>query len=179
MAEKKKVLPRIVPDRDSKYMGIALVVAGLSKDPSTQIGSLIIDDDNSPLGWGYNGPPSQIDDGAISWERPDKYDYIIHAEENAIDHSNAFLGNATIYVTGLPCKKCMIRIVSKGIKRVCYLDRDYDPKSMQAVSADVAKVHEIAKLAGVKLDRFTGNLNWLPDWTITLRNLGILGGKDK
>jgi dCMP deaminase len=179
MAEKKRVPPRIVPDRDSKYMAMALIVAGLSKDPSTQIGSLIIDEDNSPLGWGYNGPPAQIDDNAINWDRPDKYDFIIHAEENAIDHSNAWLGNATIYVTGLPCKKCMLRIVSKGIKRVCYLEREYDKNSMQVVSADVARVHEIAKLGGVKLDAFKGNLNWLPDWTIVLRNLGILGGKDK
>jgi hypothetical protein len=71
----------------------------------------------------------------------------------------------------------MLRIVSKGIKRVCYLEREYDKGSMQVVSADVARVREIAKLGGVKLDVFKGNLNWLPDWTIVLRNLGILGNK--
>ena len=46
MAEKKKVPPRLTPDRDSKYMGLAWMMAGFSKDPSTQIGSMIINSDN-------------------------------------------------------------------------------------------------------------------------------------
>jgi dCMP deaminase len=179
MAEKKKVPPRIVPDRDSKYMGMALAYAGLSKDPSTQMGAVLIDHDNEPLGWGYNGPPACIDDNAMNWDRPEKYDYMLHAEDNAIDHSHSYLGDATLYVTGLPCKRCMLRILSKNIKRVVYLERPYDNKSMQVVSADVDKVHELARAGGVKLEKFAGNLNWLSDWTITLRNLGILGGKDK
>ena len=77
MGDKKKISPRNVPERDSKYMALAWIVAGFSKDPNTQCGAIIIDSKNNPLGWGYNGPPRLIDDNSFSWGRPEKYDKII------------------------------------------------------------------------------------------------------
>jgi dCMP deaminase len=173
MAEKKKVPPRLTPDRDSKYMGLAWMMAGFSKDPSTQIGSMIINSDNRPLGWGYNGPPRAIDDNSFSWERPEKYDYVKHAEDNALCHSHGCLDEATLYVTGLPCKACMLDIVDAGIKRVVYMDKRYDAASMQAQQDDINRVHDIAQKAGVKLEKFKGNIGWIQDWVMHLKGLGI------
>ncbi len=173
MSEKKKIPPRLTPDRDSKYMGLAWMMAGFSKDPSTQMGSIIVDADNTPLGWGYNGPPSDIPDDSFSWERPEKYAFIKHAEDNAIDHSHGVLVNATLYVTGLPCKACILDIVSKKIKHVIYMERTYDKHSMQSVSEDIKVVHDIAEKAGVTLQAFEGNIGWVFDWVLHLKALGI------
>lgn len=173
MSEKKKVPPRITPSREEKYMGMAWLIAGFSKDPSTQMGSVIVDIDNTPLGWGYNGPPSCIPDDSFSWERPEKYPFIKHAEPNAIDHSHGVLANSTLYVTGLPCKACMLDIVSNGIKRVVYMERDYDKNSMQAVKDDIAIVKDIAEKAGVELERFEGSVAWVYDWVLNLKAMGI------
>jgi dCMP deaminase len=68
----KKIPPRLVPPRDDKYMGLAFMMAGFSKDPNTQVGAIIVDRKNHPLGWGYNGPPSEILDCDVNWGRPDK-----------------------------------------------------------------------------------------------------------
>ena len=70
----KIIPPRETPDRDSRYMGLAWIHAGFSKDPNTQVGAQIVDQYNQPLGSGYNGPPRKIDDSSFSWCRPPKDD---------------------------------------------------------------------------------------------------------
>jgi dCMP deaminase len=182
MTEKKKVPPRQTPDRDSKYMGLAWIHAAFSKDPSTQVGAMIVSDDNYPLGSGYNGPPRNIDDNAFSWERPpkedpeafSKYDVIVHAEVNAIDHScGGHLENATLYVTALPCPNCMKEIVRKKIKRVVYMDFQSSKSSSLQNAKWRDKSFELARLGGVRLDKFNGNINWLQDWIVKMRELGV------
>ena len=100
---KKKVHndpPCDTPARDDRYMGLAWMWASMSKDPSTQVGAIIISTDNRPLGSGYNGPPRAISDSEVNWVRPDKYRFITHAERNAIP---------TIARKGMPSKEqlCM------------------------------------------------------------------------
>lgn len=173
---KNKVKPRKTPDRDSKYMGLAWIHASFSKDPNTQIGSVIIDKHNNILGTGYNGPPSKIKDDSFSWERPEKYLYVKHAEDNAIDHSKATIeefSECTLYVTGLPCKSCMLDIISKNINKVVYMDGLYDKNSSQTNQEDINSTHILAKEAGVELIKFTGDLNWLLEWTSNLKNKGV------
>jgi len=160
----KKVPPREVPPRDDFYMGMAFWAAAKSKDPKTQIGAIIVSSDNRPCGWGYNGPPQQFPDHAINWDRPDKYDYIEHAEENAIDHSTFDLNGATIYVTGKPCIRCMRKIVKFGLNRVVYFTiKASESSSMFANEADLQKTEEIARLGQVQIVPYQGNLNWMRD----------------
>ena len=45
---------------DEYFMGIALLSAERSKDPSTQVGACIISDDNKILSIGYNGFPTRL-----------------------------------------------------------------------------------------------------------------------
>lgn len=167
--------PRQTPERDSKYMGLAWVMASFSKDPSTQVGALIIDPkNNKPLGWGYNGPPSMISDANMDWSRPNKYDWIIHAEENAIDHSNCILHGTHLYVTHMPCKKCILKIVNQGIKRVIYTNFVNDPKSsVSKNNVDIELIEKIATQGGVQLELFDGNIGWIPDWVLNLKELSI------
>lgn len=176
----KKVSPRSdIPNRDDFYMGMAFWAASKSKDPATQIGAMLIALDNRPLGWGYNGPPKQFSDYHINWDRPDKYDYMDHAEENAIDYAmgHGSLEGATMYVTAKPCKRCMRKMVKNGIKRVVYfpLDKSWDEKSMFNSQETGAKVEEIAKAAivSVQLVEYSGNLNWMRDRIKQMDCLGV------
>lgn len=166
--------PRETQPRDDRYMGLAFIHASFSKDPNTQMGSVIVSQDNRILGTGYNGPPSNFNDNAINWERPDKYDYIIHAEENAIDYSTESLVGATLYVTGKPCNKCMLKIGKHKIKRVLYYNhKPTDPSSMFATDLEFKKTEEIAKAGGVFLMEYKGNLNWMRDYLKVLESVGI------
>lgn len=169
-----KVAPRIVPDRDDYYMGLAFFVASKSKDPNTQIGAVIVSGYNEPISTGYNGPPSNIDDELVDWSRPAKYDFVIHAEINSITYAKSNLEGSTLYVTGRPCKNCMLQIVSNKIKRVVYFNLKVAKGSMLADEESWLKSMEIARLGDVKLEEFKGNLNWMGDRIYKMKDLGVL-----
>lgn len=176
-----RVQPRVVPERDVKYMGEAWMKAAFSKDPSTQVGAVVVGHNNMPLGSGYNGPPRLINDTAFSWERPpkddpdafSKYDVVVHAEINAIDHSMSSVVGATLYVTAMPCPDCMLEIIRKEISRVVYYDFQSSNNSSLQNSFWREKSLKLAQMGGVRMDKFQGNLNWLADWTRHLKDLGI------
>lgn len=175
------IRPRITPNRDARYMGLAWVYSAFSKDPNTQCGAVIISKDHKPLGIGFNGPPANIDDNAFNWSRPSKddpegfskYSVVDHAETNAIDHSDkSRLAGSTLYVTGYPCKNCMLDIVRVKIARVVYMDFRSDTGSMLRASQRTVS-EEVAQLGGVTIDLFNDDLQWLPDWIRDLSEKGI------
>ena len=171
----KKLSPRKTPNRDEKYMGAAFIEASFSKDPSTQNGAVIVTTSNKPLGRGYNGPPPQYNDNDMDWSRPAKYANIIHAEKNAIKHSNPDkLPGSTIYITGRPCAGCMLAIVDAGISRVVYFDGKYhDSGSIHQDQKNIEEADEIIRNGRIKVEQFKGNLNWLRDRIKQLEELGI------
>jgi len=158
-------------------MGMAFFIASKSKDPNTQVGAYIVSKSNKPLGLGYNGPPSLIDDKEINWERPHKYPFIIHSEANAIDHSpRSKLKGATLYVTAMPCKGCMLDIVAAKIARVVYFQaKNIDPASILARKDDVNEAVKIAKAGKIKLEEFAGDLSWMKKHMSWMQELGIFG----
>jgi dCMP deaminase len=176
MTEKKRVPPRDVPDRDTYYIGKAFVVASKSKDPRTQVGAVIISAKNKPISDGYNGPPRRIRDELINWDRPDKYPFMIHAEDNAIKHAEGkCLDGATIYITAPPCPACMLDISWTTIERVVYFKPKAQEGSMLGDATLWAQTLEIAQLAGVRLEEFHGNLNWIRDRVKVMEKLGVFG----
>ena len=54
---------------DEYFMGIALLTAMRSKDPSSQVGACIVSPENKILSLGYNGMPIGCDDDAMPWDR--------------------------------------------------------------------------------------------------------------
>lgn len=107
---------------DHRYMHLANVVAEWSKDPSSRIGAVAVSGTGQILTTGYNGFPRGINDDDRLHDRPVKYKYIVHAEQNAIYNANyngVSLKGATMYVAGLPCcSDCAKGIIQVGIKRV-------------------------------------------------------------
>lgn len=107
---------------DKRFIKIAHEIAAWSKDDSSQVGAIILDDERSPRSFGYNGMPRGIDDDVPSRHvRPRKYLYMEHAESNTINHCAKVgipVNGCTIYVTHFPCAGCSRKIINSGIKRV-------------------------------------------------------------
>jgi dCMP deaminase len=47
---------------DKRYLDLAEQIAGWSKDPSTQVGAVAVNDQGTPVAQGYNGFPRGIED---------------------------------------------------------------------------------------------------------------------
>ena len=116
---------------DEYFMGVALLAAQRSKDPSTQVGACIIDEENRILSTGYNGFPKGCSDDDFPWNRDEsagetKYQYVVHAELNAIlNASGKNLSGSRLYVGLFPCNECAKAIIQSGIKEVIYLSDKY------------------------------------------------------
>lgn len=133
-----------------RFAQMAELVADWSKDPSTKVGAVIVDEDNRIVSTGFNGFPKGFpDDDELLANRDFKYDVIIHAEENAILFSNTDLQGKTIVVTHHPCPRCSSKIAQKGIKRVIITKRDKDFELRWAEKISRAK--HILKKAHVKI----------------------------
>ncbi len=124
---------------DEYFMGVALLSAQRSKDPSTQVGACIVDENNKIVGIGYNGFPRGCSDDVLPWARKandikeTKYPYVVHAEVNAILNSTKNLNGARIYVALFPCNECTKMIIQSGIKEIIYLSDKYaDTDSVQS-----------------------------------------------
>ena len=135
---------------DEYFMGIALLSAKRSKDPSTQVGACIVNQQNKIVGIGYNGFPIGCSDDDLPWDREaadpndSKYPYVVHAEANAILNSTKDLHGARIYVALFPCNECTKLIIQSGIKEIIYLSDKYrDSNSVKASK-------RMLELAGVK-----------------------------
>ena len=117
---------------DEYFMGVALLSAKRSKDPSTQVGACIVNDKNKIVGAGYNGLPMGGDDDDFPWEKQGefletKYPYICHAELNAIlNNIGMDLRGCKIYTALFPCNECSKAIIQSGITEVIYLSDKYE-----------------------------------------------------
>ncbi len=138
------------------FMSLALLSAKRSKDPSTQVGACIVDDDNKVVSIGYNGMPRGIKDEDLSWNKGEdldsKYLYVCHAEFNAIlnTRNGSALNGCTLYVTLFPCNECAKAIVQTGIKKIIYLSNKYEN------SLETRASKKILTLAGVKIEEYKG-----------------------
>lgn len=107
---------------NSRGIEVARTVAKWSKDQSTQVGAVVMMADGTPLTFAYNGFARGVDDTVPSrHERPEKYKWTSHAEENAIANlarTGTKAMGTTIYVTHFPCAGCARKIIQAGIAKV-------------------------------------------------------------
>jgi dCMP deaminase len=105
---------------DKRFLDLAKLVSTWSKDPSTQVGAVIIDEENRVVSLGFNGLPQDIyDDEEIYNNREEKYRKIVHAEMNAIIFAQRDLKGCTLYTYPfLPCNKCAAMVIQTGISKV-------------------------------------------------------------
>ncbi|KPM03419.1 deoxycytidylate deaminase-like protein [Sarcoptes scabiei] len=138
------------------FMSMAYIASMRSKDPNTQVGACIVNEDNRIVGLGYNGMPNHCSDDDLPWNRVSKnplntkYLYVCHAEMNAILNKNSeSCKNCSIFVIMFPCNECSKMIIQSGIKRVVYLCDKYpnDPKFQSS--------RFLLEMAGIEIIQYT------------------------
>ena len=147
------------------FFEICEVVSKKSKDPSTKVGCVISNDCNSILSTGFNGFPIGVEDKIVNvsedkikkssrYERPEKYYWISHAEENAIAfaaRNGVSLNGATLYVNRMqPCTRCTRLLIQAGIKKV-YVMQDVPDETIQRWKEDNEIADKMLKEAGVEI----------------------------
>lgn len=103
------------------FIRIARAIATKSRDPSTQVGAVLVDEDRVIRATGYNGLPRGVRDLPERLQRPAKYIWTSHAEMNTIAHA-ARVGvptkGCTLIVTHEPCAMCARLILQAGISHL-------------------------------------------------------------
>lgn len=106
---------------DRRFLDLASHVASWSKDPSTQVGAVLVGT-RKQVALGYNGfPPGIADTTNRLTHREIRLRYTLHAERNVLDNAAFPTKGATLYTTHPPCCNCALSIVSKEISRVVAL----------------------------------------------------------
>lgn len=112
---------------DLRFLDLAKFISGWSKDPSTQVGAVIVDPDKRIVSLGYNGFPININDNERLQDRETKYKIIIHAECNALMFANKSVEGCTLYTYPfIPCPKCAGMLIQSGIKRIVSYNNEPD-----------------------------------------------------
>ena len=150
---------------DEYFMGVAILSAGRSKDPGTQVGACIVSPTNRIMSVGYNGMPAGCSDDNYPWDREGealktKYLYVCHAELNAIlNFRGGTLEGCRVYTTLFPCNECAKALIQSGISEIIYMQDKYS----ETDSVIASKM--MMKSAGVKFRKYEmGN----KDLTLTL-----------
>jgi len=114
---------------DLRFLSLAKHISTWSKDPSTKVGSVLVDENKRVVSMGYNGFPAQIRDDADDYLNRDlKLKKVVHAEANVIVFAQRDLSESTLYVWPfMPCSNCAGLVIQSGIKRVVSVEND-NPK---------------------------------------------------
>jgi dCMP deaminase len=127
-------------------MDVAEVIAERSHDAETKVGAVLVHAESGAiLSTGYNGFVRGANDKGLPNKRPDKYEYILHAEDNLIANAarhGISMEGSLLVCTMSPCKHCMRMLVNCGITKVIAkeLYKDFDDiLKMQDIKVQVAQ----------------------------------------
>ena len=139
---------------DSRFLDLAARVAGWSKDPSTQVGCVIVDSNHRVLGLGYNGFPRGVDDSLERYaDRATKLLMVQHAEANAVLNATTSLAGATAYVTHCCCASCAGTLIQAGVTEVVWKEPTTEFYDRNAASYQAAV--QMFSESGVTVRKFT------------------------
>lgn len=138
-----------IPSWDETFMEMAEIIAKRSKDPSSQCGTILVSPDKKHIVSGYNGMPSKYPEDEKVWERPNKYNFIVHSETNAIINAQTNLTGWTLYVNAIPCSNCSKHIAQAGIKRVVY-----KPKQAKMIQDDGTTFFSVCEKMGIETVKY-------------------------
>lgn len=100
-------------------MDLAEHVAQWSKDLRTKVGAVAVSKHNSVMETGFNGIARGVQDLPERLERPAKYIWTAHAEENLVTHAaRRHLEGSTVYVTHLCCSTCARMLINAGVSKI-------------------------------------------------------------
>lgn len=107
-------------DWNDWFMAHAELAACKSKDP-TQVGAALIGPEGEVRLTAFNGPPRGVVDRPERLERPIKYLFASHAEQNLIAFAareGIRTKGCAVYVTHAPCASCARSLIQAGVVAV-------------------------------------------------------------
>lgn len=139
---------------DEFYLGMAAYVATKSKDPSSQVGCVIVRPDRTVASLGFNGFPRGMSDAQALYEdRDQKLSRVIHAEMNAILSAHEPVKGYTAYLTLPSCDRCAAHLIQAGIRRVVWPSRIPDSFA-ERWAASIQQAIDMFEEAGVEVHGF-------------------------
>lgn len=160
----RQLLP--IPSWDETFMHEVYWWARRSKDPRTKIGAVLVrPGDKDPISHGYNGFARDVNDNEIErWEKPEKYEWVVHAEDNAVlncARKGQSSKGAIMFTQGVPCTRCTDACIQGDIIEIVVHKQwqDYEKqfgweKWIQSAKRSEKKLKE----AGIKVRVFDGVL---------------------
>ena len=155
---------------DAYFMKIAEVVATKSKDPSSKMGCVIVDENKRVVSLGYNGMLQGANEDKMTLsERPMKYYFAIHSEMNALIFAKRDLAGCTIYNRVATCENCLKYCLQAGITRFVYeelrvhshsTDRAH---SMTNVETDEAIIRLLSSMPHVETLNISNGKTYIED----------------
>ncbi len=140
------------------FMTMVYLAAMRSKDLSSHLGAVIVDDKNRIISIGYNSFVRGINDYVPErQERPEKYLWFEHAERNAIYNARRDLEGCRMYTNGVPCMDCGRAVVQVGIKEVI-VDAAWDNNNTEKWDEHAQRTKIMFGEAGVKITFWEGDL---------------------
>lgn len=146
---------------DRHFLQLCLDHARMSKDPSTQVGAVVVGPDREIRAAGFNGLPRGLADTPERLnDRELKLQLVVHGEMNAI-MAAAMVGiplkGCKLYLAatdgggkvwgGPPCTRCTVHVIQAGIAEVVSWPIRDVPSRWHA---DIAQAELLLKEAGVR-----------------------------
>ena len=114
------------PSKNEYWMGIAEAASLRSHDLETKVGAILVKNDTGMVvATGHNGFVRGAPDSRLPKRRPEKYEYMVHAEENLLAHcakSGISMDDCTLIITLSPCQKCLRLMWQAGVTKVICRD---------------------------------------------------------
>jgi deoxycytidylate deaminase len=121
--------PSGLQKHDRAWMNVAYACSQLSKCRRAKYGSVLIGPNKRQLSMGYNGKPAESTCDGICFREnlppnAPKDNCCLHSEDNCITDigTRNIPPGSTLYVTGVPCNDCALKIMQARIARLVYFD---------------------------------------------------------
>ena len=148
------------PTWTNYFLGLSKVASQRSHDIHTQHGCVITDRQNRILGMGYNGFPRDLDDSKLPTSRPEKYDWMVHAERNALSNCIVRPNNGVAYVTGQCCNDCIMALWQEGVSKVVMMNSH----GTHQFDANAQKIFDtFVSMSRINIEYIDPDLSWLKD----------------
>jgi dCMP deaminase len=137
------------------YLEIAETISKNSHDSQTKVGAVLVHKTTGAiLATGYNGFVRGAIDENLPNTRPEKYKYVIHAEQNLLCNSarhGISTANCIVINTLSPCTHCLRLLWNSGIDQVYFPSKNvYDDFSdsckMGDINISINRIKDFIKL---------------------------------
>lgn len=129
---------------DLRFLALAKHISQWSKDPSTKVGAVLVNDLRQVVGMGYNGFARGINDSDERLNNRElKYKLVVHAEVNAIIQAGHEARDSMLYVYPsfmIPpiCHDCCKAAIQAGIRGIVGFKPDESDPRVQRWKDSIA-----------------------------------------